>query len=224
MAIDSNGVVTVSDFFIPAQYIQLDTTDADVGAGGLTLLDPGTFHGGNVSKMAATVGKNGVVYIMNADNLGGLKEGPGNTDAIIQTIDSKGRTYGAVGSYPLEGGFIYFTPQCSPTYVYSLGLTPNGLPAFTNAGQTNEKSKCAIGTGLPTITTFKGQAGTAILWLTDPDAGLRAWYAVPKRNGTMQTINLPQIPGMNKWARPAFGDGRVYVTDAGGTLYCLGAL
>ena len=224
MAIDSNGVVSLSDFFIPSNYLALDSDDADVGSGGLTLLDPSTFNGSGISKMAATVSKGGVVYIMNADNLGGFQEGPGQTDAIIQTIDSGDTIFGAVGSYPLEGGFIYFTPVCSPTFVYSLGLSTTGLPIFTLAGQTNETSKCAPGTGLPTVTTFKGQAGTAILWSTDLDAGLRAWYAVPENDGVMHTINLPQIPGINKYARPAFGDGRVYVADSNGTLYCLGAL
>jgi hypothetical protein len=224
MAVDSNGVVTLSDFFIPSNYLALDSDDADVGSSGLTLLDPSTFYGGGISRMAATGSKSGVVYIVNADNLGGFQEGPGQTDAIIQKIDSGDTIFGAVGSYPLEGGFIYFTPVCSPTFVYSLGLSITGLPIFTLAGQTNETSKCAPGTGVPTITTFKGQAGTAILWSTDLDAGLRAWYAVPENGGVMHTINLPQLPGINKYARPAFGDGRVYVADSNGTLYCLGAL
>jgi len=61
------------------------------------------------------------------------------------------------------------------------------------------------------------------MWSTDPDAGLRAWYAVPNPDETMTRINLPQIGGLNKFQRPAFGDGKVYTTDANGVLYCLGA-
>jgi hypothetical protein len=56
----------------------------------------------------------------------------------------------------------------------------------------------------------------------DVDAGLRAWYAVPQ-NGVLKTINLPQTNGLNKFQRPAFGDGRLYVTDANGFIYCMGS-
>ncbi len=59
--------------------------------------------------------------------------------------------------------------------------------------------------------------------MTDPNAGIRAWYAVPGSNGILQTINLPQIGGANKFQRPAFGNGRVYTTDSNGILYALGA-
>jgi len=58
--------------------------------------------------------------------------------------------------------------------------------------------------------------------LKDVDAGLRAWYAVPQ-NGVLKTINLPQTNGLNKFQRPAFGDGRLYVTDANGVIYCMGS-
>jgi len=46
--------------------------------------------------------------------------------------------------------------------------------------QTDESSAGRVGVGVPTITTFKGQAGTAILWIADVDGGLRAYRAVPE--------------------------------------------
>ena len=110
-----------------------------------------------------------------------------------------------------------------PTSVYKLGFNTAGVPLLSFAGKTAENSAGRVGPGIPTITTNKGRPGTAIMWSTDPDAGLRAWYAVPKPDQTMQRINLPQIAGINKFQRPAFGDGKVYTTDANGVLYCLGA-
>ena len=60
--------------------------------------------------------------------------------------------------------------------------------------------------------------------MTDPDAGLRAWYAVPQPgSNNLKSINLPQVPGLNKFQRPAFGDTRLYVSDNLGNLYCLGS-
>lgn len=104
-------------------------------------------------------------------------------------------------SYLYKGGYIYSTPVGYPTYVYQLGFTAAGVPNFNLAAQTNEVSAGRVGVGIPTITSYQGKAGTAILWMCDPDAGLRAWYAIPQ-NGAMKTINLPQVNGLNKFQRP----------------------
>ena len=173
--------------------------------------------------MGVTAGKNGKVYIVNVNNMGGYRNGPGGTDGIIQTITTNKAVFGGGASYPLEGGYIYFTPVGYPTYAYKLRSDNNGAPLFTQVGATTENSAGRVGTGIPTVTTYQGKAGTAILWMCDPDAGLRAWYAVPASDGTMKRIKLPQINGANKFQRPAFGDTRLYVTDSQGTLYCLGS-
>ncbi|KAF7951604.1 hypothetical protein EAE96_006907 [Botrytis aclada] len=222
LALDSTGVISVSDYFQPYDYRNMDAGDQDFGSGGIVLLDPTVFKGTGVDKMAVTAGKNGKIYILNANNLGGYKLGPGQTDNVLQTIVTSAAVFGACGSYPLEGGFIYCTPVGLATSVYQLTFTSNGLPQFSKVGQTNEVSAGRVGVGIPTVTSFNNQIGTAILWMTDPDAGLRAWYAVPQ-NGVLQKIKLPQIGGANKFQRPAFGNGRVYTTDSNGVLYCLGA-
>jgi iron transport multicopper oxidase len=76
--------------------------------------------------------------------------------------------------------------------------------------------------GIPTATSYKGQAGTGILWVTDPNAGLQAFNAVPV-NGVLTQLSLPPTGGLNKFQRPAFGDGRLYVSDANGNVICLGS-
>jgi len=222
MAVDGNGVLSLSDYFQPYDYQNMDAADQDFGSGGIVLLDPTTFQGTGVSKMAVTAGKNGKVYILNADNLGGYKLGTGQTDGVLQTIVTNEAVFGASASYPLEGGYIYLTPVGYPTYCYQLDFTASGVPIFSNVAQTNEISTGRVGVGIPVITSLNNEPGTAILWMTDPDAGIRAWYAVPQ-NGVLTNIPLPQIGGANKFQRPAFGNGRVYTTDANGILYCLGA-
>lgn len=222
MNIGAGGKLSLTDYFQPYDYQNMDGGDQDLGSGGVVLLDPATFSGAGVSKMAVTCGKNGKIYIVNANNLGGYRLGVGQTDNVVQTIATSKAIFGGAGSYPLEGGYIYSTPVGYPTYVYKLGFSSSGIPIFSLAGQTAEVSAGRVGSGVPTITSNKGQAGTAILWMTDPDAGLRAWYAVPQ-NGVMKRINLPQVNGLNKFQRPVFGDSRLYVTDGNGVLYCLGS-
>ncbi|KAI7279174.1 hypothetical protein KC343_g2034 [Hortaea werneckii] len=195
----ASGKLNLVDDFQPYDYVNMDGGDQDFGSGGAALLDPSYFNGTGVARIAITTGKNGKICFMNADNLGGYKHGPGQTDGIIQTIVTNQAVFGGVGSYPLEGGYVYSTPVDEPTSVKP------------------------VGPGVPVITTFEGRPGTAIMWSTDPDAGPRAWYAVPNPDQTMTRINLPRIGGVNKFQRPAFGDGRVYTTDPNGVLYCLGA-
>ncbi|MCJ1290151.1 hypothetical protein MMC34_001687 [Xylographa carneopallida] len=220
--IDAGGVLRLADYFQPYDYENMDGGDQDFGSGGIILLDPTVFHGTGVNRMAVTGGKNGKVYILNADNLGGYKLGPGQGDNIVQTLATNQPLFGGYGSYPLEGGYIYSTPDGDATYAYKLGFSAAGTPVFSQAGMSNEISAGRVGVGIPTITSYKGNPGTAILWNTDPNVGLRAWYAVPQNN-VLKTINLPAIGGANKFQRPAFGDSRLYVTSSTGSLYCLGS-
>jgi hypothetical protein len=107
-------------------------------------------------------------------SLGGYKLGPGQTDGILQTIITNSAVFGAAASYPGEGGFLYFTPVGKATQVYKFAPGANGIPQFILNGQSKELSAGRVGVGVPTVTSLNGQAGTAILWMTDPDVGLRA--------------------------------------------------
>ncbi|KAG4437998.1 hypothetical protein IFR05_006499 [Cadophora sp. M221] len=221
-SVSAQGKITLNDYFEPYEYISMDAGDRDLGSSGVTLLDPAVFKGTGISRMAVTLGKNSKAYIMNANNLGGFKQGPGGTDNVIQTITAQGTVFAGVGSYPLEGGYIYFTPTGGATVCYKMGLDSNGVPSFTLVGQTNGPAAGRVGVGIPTTTTYKGQIGTGILWISDPSLGLQAFNAVPV-NGVLQPIPLPATGGLNKFQRPAFGDGRLYTTDSNGNIMCLGS-
>jgi iron transport multicopper oxidase len=105
-AVSSAGKFSLTDYFEPYEYITMDAGDRDLGSGGVALLDPTVFKGTGVSRIAVTIGKNGKAYIMNANNLGGFKQGSGGVDNVIQTIVAAGSVFGGSGSYPLEGGYI----------------------------------------------------------------------------------------------------------------------
>lgn len=150
------------------------------------------------------------------------QQGSGGTDNVLQTIIASGSVFGGAGSYPLEGGYIYFTPVGFPTVCYKLGFDGQGKPLFTLVGQTASSGAGRVGIGIPTVTTYKGQADTGILWISDPQQGLQAFNAVPK-NGVLVPINLPPTGGLNKFLRPVFGDGRLYVSDTKGAIICLGS-
>ncbi|RKU48393.1 hypothetical protein DL546_009359 [Coniochaeta pulveracea] len=220
--ISANGKITLADYFQPYDYVNLDAADQELGSSGLALLDPTVFKTSTVSRLGVTVGKNSKVYIMNADNLGGFKQGTGGTDNVVQIIKTSNSVFGGVGSYPLEGGYLYFTPVGDVTYAYKFGQDASGNPVFTLAGKTAMSFAGRPGNGVATVTTNAGKAGSGILWVADVNTGLKAFKAVPDANGVLQPITLPATPGINKYQRPAFGDGRVFAT-ATNRIFCLGA-
>jgi hypothetical protein len=76
MNVDPNtGALNQADYFEPYEYDSLNGGDRDFGSAGIALLDPATFSGGGVNRVAVAGGKSGKVYIMDADNLGGFAGG-----------------------------------------------------------------------------------------------------------------------------------------------------
>lgn len=107
-------VVTRTSVSAPTTHICTHVLTHVSGSGGIALLDGAVFKGGDVQRLAIAAGKNGKVYVLNADNLGGYKQGTGGTDLIVQTIVTNKAVFGGPGSYPLEGGYIYYTPVGYP--------------------------------------------------------------------------------------------------------------
>ena len=79
---------------------------------------------------------------------------------VIQTIINGNSLFSGIGSYPLEGGYIYYNPTGDLLYCYQFGYDGSGNPLFTLAGKS---ASTFAGKSVPTITSLNGQAGTAIV-------------------------------------------------------------
>ncbi|KAI8300544.1 hypothetical protein K4K61_009660 [Colletotrichum sp. SAR11_59] len=223
--VPASGRVYMStlDECTPYDYVGLDAGDRDVGSSGLTVLDPTVFKGTGVNRMCVTAGKKGRAYIMNADNLGGFRQAADGGDGIIQTIELGFSLYGGFGSYPGEGGYIYATTVGGPLVAYKLGFDAKGAPQFTLAGKSASFVGAGrVGVGQMTITSDNGKPGTGIVWVADVNVGLQAFRAVPQ-DGVMVPITLPSTQGSNKFQRPVFGDGRVFMNVNNNRLVALGS-
>jgi len=64
-----SSALTVSDFFMPSDEVTLGTNDWDFGSGGALLLSP---PAGPYRHLVITGGKDGTLYVLNADRLGGF--------------------------------------------------------------------------------------------------------------------------------------------------------
>ncbi|KAI8170668.1 hypothetical protein K4K49_010394 [Colletotrichum sp. SAR 10_70] len=223
--VPASGRVYMStlDECTPYDYVGLDAGDRDVGSSGLAVLDPTVFKGTGVNRMCVTAGKKGRAYIMNADNLGGFRQAADGGDGIIQTIELGFSLYGGFGSYPGEGGYIYATTVGGPLVAYKLGFDAKGAPQFTLAGKSASFVGAGrVGVGQMTITSDNGKPGTGIVWVADVNVGLQAFRAVPQ-DGVMVPITLPSTQGSNKFQRPVFGDGRVFMNVNNNRLVALGS-
>lgn len=227
----TTGKLSAQDFFRPYDYVDTPADMRDIGASGVTILDPASFSTATVPLIGILGGKTGKLYVLDMNNMGGFKNGVGGTDAVLQTIvmppigSSPGSLYGTVASYPLPGsqagGYIYAKTisaagTAGPICVYKF----NSDGTFTDVARSDDTAS-NIGTGIPTVTSLDGTAGTGIVWFTTRDGDLNAYRAIPV-SGVLQRINLPTGIKSSKFQRPAFGDGRVYVSTSTGHIACFG--
>ncbi|KAH8155190.1 uncharacterized protein LAJ45_00199 [Morchella importuna] len=223
MSIAADGSLGVVDFFMPWEKQALDGADKDLGTSGIALLDQNVFKTPTVARIGCITGKSGKLYFLNLDDLGGYQMGPNKKDAVLQTTELLNSVFATAGSYPLEGGYVYVNVVQHETVVFKFSVGSNNEPIFTQVAQTLEKTAYVLGVGHGTTTSLNGQAGTGLYWVTDIQGlNLRIYKAVPE-NGILVLLKGLNIPGMIKFSRPSFGDGRAYLTTSDGYLVAVGS-
>lgn len=220
VSLNDSGVQLV-DFFRPADY--LPDAEHDIGSGGVSLLDPAVFKTGAVARIGVAASRNSKLDVQNLDELGGYRTGANGSDAVLQTIHLQGEVFGGIGSYPLEGGYIYVNPGNASLAAYRFGASGgnSATDLFASAGASGAKKAHWGGGGIPTVTSRNGEPGSGIVWVTDVEKGLLAYKAVPV-DGRLVELGLPKVEGAVQFGRPVFGDGKVYVFDGKDRLIALG--
>lgn len=77
---NTTGVLSARDFFSPRNAPSLDASDTDFGAGGPVGLPFGT---ATYPDEVMQAGKDGRIFILNRDNLGGREQGPSKGDQFL---------------------------------------------------------------------------------------------------------------------------------------------
>ncbi|KAF2664428.1 Pyrrolo-quinoline quinone [Microthyrium microscopicum] len=223
--INTNGTLSVVDFFMPWEKVQLDGADKDLGTSPFELLPPDVFSCPNVRRMGFVTGKSGKTYVLNLDNLGGYQMGSNKLDAAILVYQNENSVYAGAGVMPLGGGYIYINVIKYQTRVFKFSCDSSGNPVFTVDSVTKEYNSGSLGIGHGTTTSLADQDGTGLYWVTDTSGlNLRIYNAVPSQNGAPLTLMKSfNIPGMGKFGRPVFGDGRAYFVTSVATVYGYGS-
>ncbi len=221
MTINEDGTLNVVDFFMPWEKPQLDGADKDLGTTPLEIL-PSQFSCGDVKRIGVVTGKSGKTYWLNLDDMGGYRNGPDGLDRVLQVYQNENSVYAGAGVYPLEGGYIYINVIQYPSHVFKFQCT-EGVPSFTKVADSPDKNAYILGVGHGTVTSLNNQPGTGLLWTSDVQGfNLRVYNAVPV-GGLLQQIARFNVPGVTKFTRPVFGDGRVYLGTNQGFFYGFGS-
>jgi hypothetical protein len=223
--INDDGTISVIDFFMPWDKVQLDGADKDLGTTPLEILPSDVFSCQNHRRIGVVTGKSGKTYWLNLDSLGGYQNGADNRDDVIQTYSNENSVFAGVGVLPLSGGYIYISVTKYPTHVFQFSCNEEGNAVFTKVADTPDKNAYIIGTGHGTTTSLNGEEGTGLLWITDVEGqNLRIYDPIPPSDGTtLKLLKDFNIPGVTKFSRAAFGDRRVYIGTTQGYLYGFGS-
>jgi hypothetical protein len=235
LTVQSDGSLKPVDFFAPFDASQLDTWDADFASGGITGLNGQYFGTPRIPHLAVAVGKDGYVYLLNRDNLGGIMQGPSGSDNVVQRIGPYGGVWSRPGVWPGDGGWVYIPTASGGTTgsgtsgflrAYQYGVSGTGQPTLSL--QATSSDAFGFGSGAPVITSDGTTSGSALVWtIWEPNgsgvgAQLRAYDPIPVGGKPVLRFSAP-VGTASKFATPGVGAGRLYVGTRDGKVLGFGS-
>ena len=224
LAVGSDGNLTAKDFFSPVNNTNLDTNDADLGSGGPMAIPDG-FGTAAHPHLLVQVGKDGRIFLLDRDNLGGTGQAAGGADSTVQTIGPFNGVWGHPAFWAGDGGYAYTIENGGKLRALKVGVSGSGLPSLTSVG--TSASSWGFTSGSPVVTSAGTASGSALIWAVHADgptglnAQLRAYDAVPTGGVLTQRYSVP-IGHATKFAVPATDAGRVYTGTRDGIVYGFG--
>ncbi|GAA3449488.1 Ig-like domain-containing protein [Dactylosporangium matsuzakiense] len=225
LGVDANGVISSKDFFSPSNAAVLDQNDQDFGSGGPVGLPDQYFGTASVPHLMVQGGKDGRVFLLNRDNLGGKAQGANGGDNVVQQLGPYHGFWSRPAVYGGEGGYIYMLQSTSQLLAFKYAATGDGKPALSLAG--NSAESFGYTSGSPIVTSDGTTPGSAVVWLIGADgpAGnggrLCAYRGVPV-NKQMQQLRCFTLGYVSKFSSPASSNGRVYAGTRDGFVYGFG--
>jgi hypothetical protein len=225
LQVNADGSLTAKDFFSPTNNSRLDQNDTDFGSGGPLALPDGfgtTAH----PHLLVQDGKDGRVFLLDRDNLGGMAQGAGGTDASVgPPVGPYNGMWGHPAFWGGDGGYVYDVENAGYLRALKYGVNGNGLPVLSSAATSS--ATFGYTSGSPVVTSTGTTSGSAIVWAiyTDGPTGangqLRAYDALPSAGQLHLRYSAP-IGTASKFAVPATDGNRVFVGTRDGKLIAFG--
>jgi outer membrane protein assembly factor BamB len=218
----SGDSLLVSSFFTPYDYYNLNNNDLDYGVMGTLLIPNSNYY--------FTGGKDGNIYLLDKDNMGGYSAG---INQVQQTISISANMHCQPAYY--KGSSKEFV------YVWSENDQLRALPfnraanAFDNSQVTSSVSGPTGQSGAELSVSSNGtKDGTGILWATYASSGdaesstcpgiIRAFDANDITNELWDSNKVPadNLGTFAKFSPPTIADGHVYVPTFSGKVVVYG--
>jgi hypothetical protein len=209
LGLGTSGLVELDDFTAFNQA-SLSDSDSDLGSGGVLLLP--TLTGQTVSELAVAVGKEGRVYLLNRQNLGGFHS---SGDEIVQELP--GAVAGVWGTEAYWNNNVYFGGSGDNIKAFSFNAGGTGLLSTTPTSESPE----GFSFPGPTVSVSSNGTTNGIVWAIETDAytssGNAILHAYDATNLATELWNSSQqpprdIPGPAvKFTVPTVANGHVYV-------------
>ena len=217
-----SGGLKLVDSYTPSNYSTLNHQDWDVASGGLLLLPDQT---GTNPHLMIGGGKEGTIYVINRDNLGGHHS---TSDKIVQYIvgaikaSVKGGTDNGIwNTASYFNGNVYIFGQNDNPKMFTIknGLLPT---TATSTAKTVMRGPAAIissnGTSNGIVWTLQYDLTTPTLWALNPDDLTQEYYDT-NQDSKRDKVASRKISRVN----PTVANGRVYV-PANNSLVVYGLL
>jgi hypothetical protein len=195
------------NFWAPTNWAALDASDTDLGGSGPVLLD---VPGATPSRLVAAFGKDGNVYLMNRDNLGGISRPVAQLHVVSSLLIQAAASYRtASGSYLVcaASGNLYAVrvaaanpPTLSIAWTVSQG-GGRGSPFVTSTDGTNNMIVWAVGAeGDQRLHGFNADTGAPVFGgggATELMAGTRRFNTAIVARGRIYVANDNRVYAFN---------------------------
>ena len=243
LTVQANGSLKLTDFFRPESEAHLDANDLDLGSGGVALLPEAQFGAGTTHPhLAVAGGKEGYVYLLDRDDLGG-EANTGGIDRVVGRYGPNGGIWSAPSVWPGDGGWVY-VPTAGPGNIaygqgqagaltaYKYGTDLSNNPTLRLNTSTTEA--WGFGSSNVVVTSTGTTNGSALVWAVHsvsagssggvPNAELVAYDAVPSSPTGFTKVWSAAVGTTTKFTPPGIGpNGRVYVGTYDGHVLGFGA-
>ncbi len=244
LGVQGGGSLKATDFFSPSENKVIDEGDLDLGSGAPLGLPEPYFGTAAIPHLLVQIGKQGVVYLLNRDDLGGMGQGfgagqgPGGEDAIVQELPNAtpeaGGLWGSMAVWPGDGGYIFvpstggdeFEGTTGSLEAFKYRIGKGGVPELSLDAETPKI--LGYGSGSPIVTSDGVKNGSGVVWQTRcahpfkcEGSTLDAYGATPV-GGSPRLLWSAAIGTAAKFARPGASGGHIYVGTFDGHLLGFG--
>jgi len=143
------------DYWVPTNWLDLDNGDTDLGGCGPVVI---TVNGATPSKLVLALGKDGKAYLLNRNNLGGIRA-PVASAHVATSVRGQ-----AAATYRTRQG-TYFVFRATSGAISAYRITAINPPTIVPAWTVSQN-----GQGSPWVTTTNGR-DNAIVWAANSGPG-----------------------------------------------------